>query len=133
MSLITGKVENASTVRRHGAGLRVYNGLSSVYVHTNDTSLAGLVAAARKAADAVSGVGQAVDVRLIARYPVNIHPVQAMPMDVPGARKAKLLRDMDRAARAVSPEIAQVVAGLTCWDSDVMIAKIETCIIVFIS
>ena len=55
-------MESASTVRRHGAGIRVYNGLNSVYVHTNDTSLTGLISAARKAADAVEGTGAVGDV-----------------------------------------------------------------------
>ena len=39
--------------------------------------------------------------------------------------KAKLLRDMDLAARAVSPEIRQVRANLIYWDSDVQIANSE--------
>ncbi len=125
LSLLSGTVQNATAARRHGAGIRVYNGLSSVYVHTNDTSLSGLTAAARKAADAVEGAGGVRDIRLTRSVPANINPVRALPMDVPGARKAKLLRDMDRAARAVSPEIAQVVASLTYWDSDVRIANSE--------
>ena len=118
MGLVDGHVESASTVRRHGAGIRVYNGLNSVYVHTNDTSLSGLLCAARKAADAVSGTGAVGDIRLTRSVAANIHPIQALPMDVAGTRKAKLLRDMDLAARAVSPEIRQVRANLIYWDSD---------------
>ena len=100
VGLVDGHVESASTVRRHGAGIRVYSALSSVYVHTNDTSLSGLVAAARKAADAVSGAANVGDICLTQSIAANLHPIQAMPMDVAGARKAKLLRDMDLAARA---------------------------------
>ncbi len=125
VGLVDGRVESASTVRRHGAGIRVYSGLSSVYVHTNDTSLSGLVAAARKAADAVSGAANVGDIHLTQSIAANLHPIQAMPMDVAGARKAKLLRDMDLAARAVSPEISQVRANLIYWDSDVLIANSE--------
>ncbi len=125
VGLVDGHVESASTVRRHGAGIRVYNGLSSVYVHTNDTSLSGLVAAARKAADAVSGAANVGDIHLTQSIAANLHPIAAMPMDVAGARKAKLLRDMDLAARAVSPEIRQVRANLIYWDSDVLIANSE--------
>ena len=125
LGLVDGHVEAASTVRRHGAGVRIYSGLSSVYVHTNDTSLSGLLAAARKAADAVSGGAAIGDVTLTQSLPANRHAIQAMPMDVAGARKAKLLRDMDLAARAVSPEISQVRANLTYWDSDVIIANSE--------
>ena len=125
MAMVSGHVENASTVRRHGAGIRVYNGLNSVYVHTNDTSLSGLIAAARKAADAVSGDAAIGDVRLTQALAANIHPVKAMPMDVAGTRKAALLREMDLAARSESPEIAQVRANLLYWDSDVLIANSE--------
>ncbi len=125
VGLVDGRVENASTTRRHGAGIRVYNGLSSVYVHTNDTSLNGLIAAARKAADAVSGSAGVGDIRLTQSVAANLHPIKAMPMDVAGARKTQLLKDMDLAARAVSPEISQVRANLIYWDSDVLIANSE--------
>lgn len=125
MGLVDGHVESASTVRSHGAGIRVYDGLNSVYVHTNDTSPSGLIAAARKAADAVDGSAAVGDIHLTRSLAANIHPIQAMPMDVAGSRKAKLLRDMDLAAREVSSEISQVRANLTYWDSDVLIANSE--------
>ena len=50
LALLDGHIEDAVTGRRHGAGIRVIKGLNSVYVHTNDTTLTGLVAAARSAA-----------------------------------------------------------------------------------
>ena len=43
VGLVDGKIDDASTGRKHGAGIRVYKGLESVYVHTNDTSEAGLM------------------------------------------------------------------------------------------
>ena len=125
LGLVGGHVENATTLRKHGAGVRVYHGLNSVYVHTNDTSLSGLTAAARRAADAVDGNPHIGDVRLTESVCSNVHRIKAMPMDVSGARKAQLLRDLDRAARAESPEIAQVRANLIYWDSDVLIANSE--------
>ena len=60
-----GRVEDAVTGRMHGAGIRIYKGLNSVYVHTNDTSLSGLIAAARKAADAVGTGNECRDVQLV--------------------------------------------------------------------
>ena len=53
LTLNAGAIETALTGRSAGAGIRVYKGLSSVYVFTNDASLAGLVRAAQKAADAI--------------------------------------------------------------------------------
>ena len=125
MGLVDGRVEAANTVRRHGAGIRVYCGLNSVYVHTNDTSPSGLMAAAAKAADAVSGDAAIGDIHLTQSLQRNIHLIREMPMDVAGSRKAKLLRDCDLAAKAVSPEITQVRVNLVHWDSDVLIANSE--------
>ena len=125
MALLDGHVEAASTVRRHGAGIRVYNGLNSVYVHTNDTSLNGLIASARKAADAVQGDTPPFDLHLTRSICRNLHEVRQMPMDVAGSRKAQLLRACDLAAKGVSDEITQVRASLSCWDSEIQIANSE--------
>ena len=51
--IFDGRIENAVTGRLCGAGIRVYKGLGSVYAYTNDTSYNGLMACARKAAQAV--------------------------------------------------------------------------------
>ena len=40
--MINGHVEDALSGRDYGAGIRVYNGLKSVYVYTNDLSDNGL-------------------------------------------------------------------------------------------
>ena len=125
MGLVDGRVEAANAVRLHGAGIRIYRGLNSVYVHTNDTSLAGLTAAARKAADAVEGERCVGDIHLTRQLQRNLHQIRELPMDVAGSRMAKLLRDCDLAAKAVSPEISQVRANLIYWDSDVLIANSE--------
>lgn len=126
LSLVDGHVEDAVNARRHGAGIRIYHGLNSVYVHTNDTSLSGLLSAASKAADAVPGGKTGIrDVHLTRSIQRNIHEFSQLPMDVSGVRKAKLLQDANLATKAVSSEITQVRAGLTSWDSDVIIANSE--------
>ena len=52
VSLTDGKLETAAANRIHGAGIRVFNGLNSVYVYTNDTGEEGLIRSARQAAQA---------------------------------------------------------------------------------
>ncbi len=125
LSLLDGHVENASTNRKHGAGIRIYRGLNSVYVHTNDTSLSGLIAAARKAADAVGSGNECVDVHLTGSLGRNIHPIAELPMDVPGSRRAAILKAAHAAATGYSAEIAQVRAALVDTDTDVLIANSE--------
>ena len=125
LSLLDGHVESATTNRKHGAGIRIYRGLNSVYVHTNDTSLSGLVAAARKAADAVGTGSECVDVHLTGSIAANIHAIAELPMDVSGSRRAAILKFAHAAATAVSPEITQVRAGLGDTETDVLIANSE--------
>lgn len=125
MLLQDGRVEDAVTGRMHGAGIRIYKGLNSVYVHTNDTSLSGLIAAARKAADAVGTGNECRDVQLVGSVLANRHACRQLPMDVSGTRKAELLRRANLAAKDVSPEIQQVRARLMDSDSEVLIANSE--------
>ena len=123
LTLNAGAVETALTGRSAGAGIRVYKGLSSVYVFTNDASLAGLVRAAQKAADAIGSADRVVDVRLTGAIPRNIHAIAQLPMDVPGERRARVVKAADAAARAVSAEVSQVTARLYDWETDVVIAN----------
>lgn len=127
LSLMDGHIDNAVTGRIHGAGIRIFKGLSSVYVHTNDTSLSGLIAAARKAADAIgngdNGNDKNVDVHLTGSILANVHPIRQLPLDVPGSRMATLLRSASRAARDVSSEIQQVRASLSASEGEILIAN----------
>ena len=125
LTLNAGAIETALTGRTAGAGVRVYKGLSSVYVHTNDASLSGLVRAAQKAADAIGSADRAVDVHLTGAVARNIHAIAQLPLDVPGARRAQVVKAADAAARAVSAEISQVTARLYDWETDVIIANSE--------
>ncbi len=125
LSLTDKRIDEAVTGRVHGAGIRVYNGLNSVYVHTNDTSEAGLAAAAARAADAIGAAGQDREIHLVRSVGANIHPIAQLPMDVGGQRRAALLKGAQNAAYDVSPEIKQVRAMLLDWDSEVEIANSE--------
>ena len=125
ISLRNGQVESALTQRIHGAGVRVFRDLSCVYVHTSDTSAAGLLRAAQRAADAVGGLPRDAEVNLIGSRIRNIHPVKALPLDVPGARKAALLRGACAAARDTSPAIAYVQTALNCSQEEIQIFNSE--------
>ena len=126
MNLIDGKIENYEAGREHGAGVRVYRELESAYVYTNDTSEAGLCAAARAAADAIgANRGEERPVSLVRSVAANAHVIRELPLDVPGSAKARLLHDVYSAAKAESPLIAQVSAQVIGRDTDVIIANSE--------
>lgn len=123
ITMMDGKIQNASTSRSHGAGIRVYKGLNSVYVYTSDLSREGLLACAGKAAQAVGEGAFENKVSLVQSICANIHPVRELPSMVSSERRAKVVGDAYAAAKAYSGEISQVVARLIDWDSEVTIAN----------
>ena len=126
MALRSGRIEDAAISRPRGAGIRVYDNLRSIYVYTCDVGLPGLLRAAERAAAAVTdsrGTGR--DVTLCERAVTDIHPVQRRTLDVPPQERADVLRAADAAARAVSPSIKQVSAGMLSREQHVIIANSE--------
>ena len=107
-----GRVEQVTSGRDRGAGIRVVARDTTGFAHTSDLSERGLAAAADAAAAAASrGGGGVVTVALgpVRRHPVNT--VRLMPDEVGKSRKVELLRRVDEAARAVNGAIVQVSAG----------------------
>ncbi len=106
-----GKVEELTSGRDRGAGVRVVVGESTGFAHTSDLSEAGLLAAARTAAAAARGAGTGTSV--VALEPVAAsapNVVRILPGDVPKARKVELLVAADEMARAEGSAITQVAA-----------------------
>ncbi len=103
------KVEELTSGRERGAGVRVVAGLTTGYAHTADLSEAGLLAAAEAASAAArSGGAGARVVDLDRRVPAGRQVVDVRPEDVAKARKVELLLAADDAARRGRPAIAQV-------------------------
>jgi TldD protein len=125
IAMLDGKVDTSSIGRSHGAGIRVYKGTNSVYVHANDTSPENLVKIAGQAANAVGKPGAEQNIQLTGSYIKNVHAIKYMPMDVDSHKKAKLMRGAHAAAKAVDPAISQVQVRLFGKESDVIIANSE--------
>ncbi|HUF96960.1 MAG TPA: TldD/PmbA family protein [Ilumatobacter sp.] len=124
LGLDDGRVEQVSSGRDRGAGIRVINGDTIGFAHTSDLSEAGLAAAARVAAEAASrGDGQ---VRTIAVTPGPqrvVSPIERDPFDVPKSAKVELLHAMNAAAREAGAEIVQVAASYGDSRKRVLIAN----------
>lgn len=112
MSLRDGRIENAALSRPYGAGVRVYDGLRSIYVYTCDVSESGLLRAAERAAAAVTDTPVSVgDIRLAERAHADIHPVKTPFLTVDAQKRAGVLRAVDKAARGVSASIGAGIRG----------------------
>src|SRR4051794_18497981 len=95
-ALDDGRIEQVTSGRDRGAGIRVVNGDTTGFAHTADLSEPGLRAAAEAAAAAASqGGGGVRSVGLTRRAATNVNTVERYPHDVPKAAKVELLRRVD--------------------------------------
>ena len=105
------RIEDLTSGRDRGAGIRVISGDTTGFAHTADLSEAGLVAAARVAAAAARSGGGGV--RTASLTPVDVIRPPAprlLPEDVAKTAKVELLRRADAAARDRGGAISQVSA-----------------------
>jgi TldD protein len=121
-----GKVEQVTSGRDRGAGIRVIAGDTTGFAHTSDLSERGLLAAAEAAATAAKqGDG---GVHTVALQPVFRHPVNTIkqfPDTVAKSRKVELLQRANQAARGVNGAIVQVSAGYGDSIKRILIANSE--------
>jgi TldD protein len=121
------KVEELSSGRDRGAGVRVIVGDTTGYAHTADLSENGLRRAAEAASTVARGSGgtAARVVSLTERRSQRDIAVETMPGDVAKGAKVELLRRADDAARASGGTITQVVAGYGDTRRRILIANSE--------
>jgi TldD protein len=107
-----GRVEQVTSGRDRGAGIRVVKGDTTGFAHTADLSEAGLRAAAEAAAAAASQGGGGVRTVALTRVAATqVNNVEQYPDGIPKAAKVELLRRIDDAARSAGASIVQVSAG----------------------
>ena len=124
ISMLSGKVQSVNSRRLHGAGVRVFNGLQGVYVYTNDTTLEGLLACARRAASAVKNEQYYTAKDLKWTDVPNIHFIQEIPSEVKTARKVAKMKEA-QAVLSEEAEIAQASIGYMDSVQRVWIANTE--------
>ncbi len=121
-----GKVEQVTSGRDRGAGIRVVAGETTGFAHTSDLSERGLLVAALAAAEAAKqgdGGVHKIGLRPLLRHPVNT--VRIAPDEVAKARKVEMLMRVDAAARSVDGSVVQVSAGYGDSMKRILIANSE--------
>ena len=105
------RVEELSSGRDRGAGIRVVVGETTGFAHTADLSERGLIAAAQAAAVAREGGGGVREIKLgdLIDYPSR---AETAPGDVAKAKKIELLLHADDVARSEGNSISQVQVAL---------------------
>lgn len=121
-----GRIEQVTSGRDRGAGIRVVAGDTTGFAHTSDLSEAGLMAAAEAAAAAARQGGGGVRTVALDRRPGRVvSPIGIDPMDVGKATKVALLQRVDEAARGMGAAITQVSAGYGDSRKNILIANTD--------
>jgi TldD protein len=103
------RIESVQSGAEAGAGVRVVSDGTTYFAHVDGLDLAELERAADEAAAALRGErGEPLVLRAEAPTP---QPIERPPGEVPAARKAELLRELDERARSAGAEIAQTSAS----------------------
>ena len=126
VTLDDGRIEDLSSGRERGAGVRVVVGNTTGFAHTADLSEKGLLAAAEAASGAArGGGGDAHQVPLSRRQADSPSPADVLPASVAKADKVELVRKADAAARAAGGPVRQVSATYGDSRRQVLVANSE--------
>ena len=117
------RVEDVSSGREIGAGVRVLHGDRATYAYTNVLTEPALLdaASAAGAAGSASNGNAAIDLRR--SEPSIKHPVEQPPAETPAADKAASLKVADDSARSAGAEVRQVIASYADIQQKVLIAN----------
>ena len=106
-----GRVEELTSGRDRGAGLRVVSGETTGFAHTADLSESGLRAAAGAAGAAARRGGGGTRAVTLDRRPTSPAAIGVQPETVGKAAKVELLMRADEAARSAGTSVRQVSAN----------------------
>lgn len=108
LTIIDSKPDRAVVGRLHGAGIRLFYGHEVIYTTTNDLSEAGLIKAAKVAAQAKKGEATIKPTPLLVQSRFDsIHEYGKRPWEHDRANKFRILKELDTLARARSSMVTQ--------------------------
>ena len=120
-----GCVEQVTSGRDRGAGIRVISGDTTGFAHTADITEAGLLRAAEVAAAAAQRGGPGTAVTSLTATVARTRTIERNPDEVAKRHKVDLLVAADEAARASGRQVVQVSAGYGDSHKQVMVANTD--------
>ena len=123
MSIDESRIESVQSGAEEGAGIRVLSGGTTYFAHVDGLDPADLERAASEAAAALRGEQAAP--RALEAVATESQPISQRPEDVPVARKAALLRELDERGRSQGGEVVQLSASYAEARRQVAVANSE--------
>ncbi len=103
------RIESVQSGAEEGAGVRVLSGGTTYFAHVDGLDPDDLERAADEAAAALRG--DRSEPRPLSSVATTPQPIEQRPEEIPAARKAELLRELDERARATGGEVDQMTAS----------------------
>lgn len=120
-----GVIKRADTDVLQGVGLRVVNGDRTGYGFTEELTLPAMMAAARVAAEAVSGNARVPPSGFLAAPTGKLYVVEVPWSDVAAERKVAILERLDGRVRAADPAVESVRISWLDVDERVLVATLD--------
>lgn len=125
IALVGGKIEKSISGRDYGVGIRIFNGLNSIYAYTNDSNRENLLKVAKEAAKAINGSNRNITLNLIKSPVKNFNNIITLPNNALKSDKVELVKRAYNAAKNYDKAITQVKTGYVDYIQNVLIANSE--------
>ena len=123
--MINGTVEEGVTGRDYGVGIRIFQGMRSVYAYTNDTARENLMKVALEAAAALADTPKVKSIVLARMAVEKFNPIVLEPRQVASGDKVGVMKRAHAAAFDHHEQISQVAINYLDTDQSVFIANSE--------
>lgn len=125
IAMINDEVERVNRTQKAGVGIRLYQGVQSVYGYTNDISMESLNELVDSLRDGFGRKDTYISVSLHPETIENKHLVKIDPIDAKLTDKVALITRMDTAAKQYDARISKTQTGLLSVRQHVQISNSE--------
>lgn len=125
ISMIGGKVEKAMTGRDYGIGIRIFDGMKTIYGYTNNDDERELVKLAQNLVMAIHQNGNIVGRDLTFAGTNNNHKIILLPRNIDNKKKVNLMVGANKVAKEYSTQISQVRIMYVDMQQNIQIANNE--------
>lgn len=125
IKMVSGLVEESISGRDYGVGIRIFQGVNSIYAYTNDSSRDNLIKVAKEASKALENKVVDVSLNFFKSDYTNNNEIKKYFNQISMKEKVDLLTKGYESAKAYSDLITQVTGTYLEEDQDILIANTD--------
>lgn len=125
IKMVSGLVEESISGRDYGVGIRIFQGVNSIYAYTNDSSRDNLIKVAKEASKALENKVVDVSLNFLKSDYTNNNEIKKYFNQISMKEKVDLLTKGYESAKSYSDLITQVTGTYLEEDQDILIANTD--------